>query len=236
MSDNNDIEKRKTELERLVQLERLVDRYAQSRSLGLAVPLVAVVIIAILLLGSRELLLWKTAWWSIAIVFLVEALILIGSIWLYFKLWPKYGNFFYKRDGKIKLEQERVPIWAWATYAFTFVGPAVLNELEMLSVRWALAMALASFGIFILYLGKKHKEIALGVVYGLLCLAEAVATAVGVPAPFVGRNSYFSSLMVYIIGAGLITMVVVHIYNRKVLRRIKETRPFGEQEANKSGT
>jgi hypothetical protein len=234
MSDNNDIEKRKTELERLGQLERLVDRYAQSRSLGLAVPLVAVVIIAVLLVGSRELLSWKTAWWSIAIVFLVEAWILIGSIWLSFKLWPKYGNFFYKRDGKIKLEQERVPIWAWATYAFTFIGPAVLNELEMLSVRWALAMALASLGIFILYLGKKHKEIALGVVYGLLCLAEAVATAVGVPAPFVGRNSYFASLMVYIIGAGLITMVVVHIYNRKVLQRIKEMSLSNEQQADKS--
>ncbi len=233
MSD--DIEKEKTKAE-LENLGWLVDQYAQSRSLGLAVPLVAVVIIAVLLVGSRELLSWKTAWWSIAIVFLVEAWILIGSIWLYFKLWPKYGNFFYKRDGKIKLEQERVPIWAWATYAFTFIGPAVLNELEMLSVRWALAMALASLGIFILYLGKKQKEIALGVVYGLLCLAEAVATAVGVPAPFVERHSYFASLMVYIIGAGLITMVVVHIYNRKVLRRIKETRPFGEQEANKSGT
>lgn len=163
----------------------------------------------------------------------MEAWVLLGSIWLYFKLWPKYGNFFYKRDGKIKLEQERVPIWAWAAYAVTFIGPAVLNELEMLSVRWALAMALTSLGIFILYIAKKQKEKILGIVWGLLCLAEAVATAAGVPAPFVGRHSYFASLMVYIIGAGLITTVVVHIYNRKVLRKIKEMRPFGEQQTDK---
>jgi len=233
MSDDIEKEKKKVELE---NLGRLVDRYAQSRSLGLAVPLVAVVIIAVLLAGLRELLSWKLAWWTIAIFFLVEAWILIGSIWLCFKLWPKYGNFFYKRDGKIELEEERVPIWAWAAYAFTFIGPAVLNELEMLSVRWALAMALASLGIFVLYLANKHKETALGLVWGLLCLAEAVATAAGVPAPFVGMHSYFASLMVYIIGAGLITMVVVHIYNRKVLRKIKETRPFGEQEPDKSDT
>jgi FtsH-binding integral membrane protein len=161
---------------------------------------------------------------------------LIGIIWLYFKLWPKYGNFFYKRDGKIELEQERIPIWAWVAYAFTFIGPAVLNELEMLSVRWALAMALASFGVFSLYAGKKHKEITLGAVYGLLCLAEAVATVVGVPAPFAGRNSYFASLLIYIIGAGLITIVVVHIYNRKILRKIKEMRSFGEQHTNRTDT
>ena len=36
-------------------MSRLVDRYAQSRSLGLAVPLVVVVIIVVLLAGSREL-------------------------------------------------------------------------------------------------------------------------------------------------------------------------------------
>ena len=222
-------EKKKVELENLGQL---VDRYAQSRSLGLAVPLVAIVIIAVLLVGSRELLSWKLAWWSIAIVFLVEAWILIGCIWLYFKMGPKYGNFFYKKDGEIELEQERVPTWAWAAYAFTFIGAAVLNELGILPVRWALAMALASFGIFILYIGKKHKEKALGFVYGWLCLAVAVPTAAGVPVPF---HSYFASLMIYIVGAGLITMVAVHIYNRKILRNIKEMRPFGEQKAKKSG-
>jgi len=39
-----------------------------------------------------------------------------------------------------------------------------------------------------------------------------------------------------IVGVGLITMVVVHIYNRMILRKIKEMRPFGEQQANKSDT
>lgn len=226
MSD--DIDKQKKQLDKLC---RLIDQYAQSRSLGLAVPLVVVVIIAVLLVWSRELLSWKLAWWSIAIVFLVEAWILIGGIWLCFKLGPKYGNFFYKRDGKIELEEKRAPIWAWAAYAFTFIGPAVLNELGMLPVRWTLAMALASFGIFALYIGKKHKEKVLGFVYGWLCLAEAVATAAGVPVPF---HSYFTSLATYIIGAGLITAVVVHIYNRRILQKIKETRPFSEQESDKS--
>ncbi|MBA7631627.1 hypothetical protein ES703_39160 [subsurface metagenome] len=102
--------------------------------------------------------------------------------------------------------------------------------------RLGLTISLTSFGVFMLYGGKKYKEIALGVVCGALSLAEATATAIGVRAPFVSEHSYFVPLMIYLIGAGLITMVVVHIYNRKILRKIKESRPFGEQEANKSDT
>jgi hypothetical protein len=34
--------------------------------------------------------------------------------------------------------------------------------------------------------------------------------------------------------AGLISAMVVHIYNRRILRRIKEMKPFGEQEKSLS--
>jgi hypothetical protein len=71
-------------------------------------------------------------------------------------------------------------------------------------------------------------------VYGVLSLAEAAATAMGVQVPFVSEHSYFVPLMIYIVGAGLITTVVVHIYNRRILRKIKQVRPFGEQQAAKS--
>ena len=66
------------------------------------------------------------------------------------------------------------------------------------------------------------------------------ATAIGVPAPFgddwvhIDGKSWvhtcYVSLAAYIVVAGLITAVVVHIYNRKVLRRIKEMRPFDGQQ------
>jgi len=230
-----DIEKEKKKVE-LENLGRLVDRYAQSRSLGLLIPLTILVVNIILIRGSVELAMWKPQIWWIRNAFWLVVVWVIASVWLAVKLVAKYEFRFYRKDGKIELEQERVPIWAWAAYALTFVGAAVLNELEMLSVRWALATALASVGVFILYLSKKHKEIILGGVWGLLCLAEAVAAAAGVPVPFVRRPSYFASLMIYIIGSGLITIVMVHIYNRKILRKIKEMRPFGEQHTNKSDT
>jgi len=235
MSDNNDIQKRKVELERLGQL---VDRYAQSRSLPLLILLPIIVFNVVLLVGTVELglkygaLIGKWGWWAIStFVFLW---VLFSSTWLPFKLLTRYGSSFYRKEGDIELQREKVPIWTWVVYGVTFVGPAFLNVFNIIPVRWALTMSLASFGIFMLYLGKKHKEMPLGLVYGLLCLIEAAATAAGVPVLFVGRHSYFVLLMIYIIGAGLITMVVVHIYNRRILRKIKEMRPFGEQEANTS--
>jgi len=231
----DDIEKHKAKLE---HLERLVGRYAQSRSLGLLILLPIIVFNAILLVATVELgpkygaIIGKWGWWAISTV--VFLWVLFSSLWLPFIILKRYGLSFYKKEGDIELEREKVPIWTWVVYGVTFVGPAFLNVFNIMPVRWALTMSLASFGIFILYLGKKHKEIAVGVVYGLLCLVEAVATAAGVPPLFAGRHSYFASLMTYIIGAGLITAVVVHIYNRKILHKIKGMRPFGEQETNKS--
>lgn len=231
MSDDIEKEKKKVELE---NLGRMVDRYAQSRSLPMLLLLPIIVFNAILLVATIEVagVFDKSAW--LLIFIFVFLWVLFSSLWLPFIILKRYGSVFYKTEGEIVLEREKVPIWAWATYGVTFVGPAFFEEFNIMSVRWALVVSLTSFGMFMLYVGKKQKEIALGVVYGLLCLIGATATAAGVSVPFVGRHSYFASLMVYIIGAGLITMVVVHIYNRKIFRKIKEMRPFGEQEPDKS--
>lgn len=235
MSDNIEKEKRKVELD---DLGRLVDRYAQSRSLPLLILIPMIVFNVLLLVGTLELrlrycpLMGKKGWLTIYI--LVILWVLFSSTWLPFKLLKRYAGSFYKKEGDIELQREKVPVWAWIVYGVTFVGPAFLNEFNIMPVRWALTTSLASFGIFILYLGKKYKETPLGLVYGLLCLIAAAATAAGVPPIFAGRHSYFVSLMTYIIGAGLITTVVVHIYNRLILRKIREMRPFSEQEPNKS--
>ena len=229
----DDIEKHKAELE---HLERLVGRYAQSRSLPMLLLLPIIVFNAILLVAAIEVagLIDKAVWLPIFI--LVFLWVLFSSLWLPFIILKRYGPSFYKKEGNIELEREKIPIWTWVVYAVTFVGPAFLHEFNIIPVRWALTMSLASFGIFILYLGKKQKETPLGLIYGLLCLVEAAATAVGVPALIAGRHSYFASLIAYIVGAGLITTVVVHIYNRRVLRKIKEVRPLDEQQRNKSDT
>ena len=89
---------------------------------------------------------------------------------------------------------------------------------------------------------KKEKEKFVGVVLGGLCLIEAAATALGVPVPLtdipladtgITAHTYFLALMIYITAAGLIAMVVVHIYNRIMLQKIKEIGPFGEKRADK---
>ncbi len=51
----DDIKNNNEQLERLESLEGLVNRYAQSRTLGLWIPLLLIVINMILLVGSIEL-------------------------------------------------------------------------------------------------------------------------------------------------------------------------------------
>jgi len=237
MSD--DIEKRKAESERLGRLGWLIDRYAQSRSLPMLLLLPIIVFNAILLIATIEVagVIDKSAW--LLIFILVFLWVLFSSLWLPFIILKRYGSVFYKTEGEIVMEREKVPIRAWATYGVTFVGPAFFEEFNITPVRWALVVSLISFGMFMLYVGKKQKEIVLCIVYGILVLSVALVTALGFVEPFGGekwKHAFFVTLMAYLIGAGLVTAIVVHIYNRRILRKIKEVRPFSEQAANNSDT
>jgi hypothetical protein len=229
--------KDKADVEKLDQMGRLVDKYAQSRSLPMLLLLPIIVFNAILLITTIEVagVIDKSAW--LLIFILVFLWVLFSSLWLQFIILKRYGSVFYKTEGEIVLEREKVPIWAWATYGVTFVGPAFFEEFNIMSVRWALMVSLISFGMFMLYVGKKQKEIMLCIVYGILVLSLALVTALGFVEPFGGekwKHAFFVTLIAYLIGAGLVTAIVVHIYNRKILRKIKELRPFSGQETSKS--
>jgi len=233
----DDIEKDKTKAE-LENLGQLVDRYAQSRSLELLVGmgLFAANVILIFLWG--RLMFWKQAWWwPWTITILVWAWFFLSG-WLLSRIFKRYACFFYK-EGQIELEEKRIPIWAWAAYFITFCGPAFLNLFDIVSVRWALVASLTSISIFMLYVGKKQNTKLLAGVFTGLMLTAAAATAIGVPTPFMNNEewlfSLFLALMIYVVGAGTLAAVAVHIYNRVILRKIKRTRLFGEQEKNSAG-
>ena len=232
MSD--DIEKQKKELK---QLGRLVDRYAQSRSLELLIGMGLFAVNVILILLWVRLMFWKEMWWwPWTITVLVWGWFFLSG-WLLSKIFKRYAYFFYK-EGQIELEEQKIPMWAWAAYFITFCGPVFLNLFDVIPVRWALVTSLTSFGIFMLYIRKKQSpKLSAGVFAGLV-LSAAAATAIGLPTPFMNSEqwlySLFLSLMIYLVGAGVLAAVAVHIYNRIILRKIKEMRPFGEQEANTS--
>jgi hypothetical protein len=243
---SGDIKNNKAQVEKLNRLGRLVAKYTQSRALGLWMSVAVLLINVIVVLGSMQLcvvLACRSSWWWWAPIVLAGLWALISTVWLW-RFDRKHSNRFYdKKDGKIEVERERIPAWAWAAYAITFLGPLFLNACEILSDRWGLMMSLISFGVFMFYACKKEKEKFVGVVVGGLCLIEAAATALGVPVPLtdipladtgITAHSYVLALMIYIAAAGLIAMIVVHIYNRRILRRIKELRPFGGQEKSQS--
>jgi len=240
---SGDIKNRKEEVEKLNRLGRLVDRYAQSRTLPLLIPLAMMTLNVVLLLAAgkvAELLIFHlqiSEYWFEVIVVGAIAWVVLLCPWVTGKLMARYGDWPYRKEGIIELEEEKVPIWAWAVFLITTIGPTVLSLFEIMPIRWALVMALASFGTCMLYMGKKQKAKALGLLWGGLCLIGAIATALGIGTPFASKiwpYSFFAALMIYIVGAGLITTVVVHIYNRKILRKLKKIRPFSGQETSKS--
>ena len=72
---------------------------------------------------------------------------------------------------------------------------------------------------------------------GSLLLIEAAVIAAGVPTPFAGKGwlySFFLTFEMSVVFAGLISAIVVHVYNRVILHKLKKMRPFGEQETGKS--
>ncbi len=243
---SGDIKNHKAQVEKLSRLGWLVDLYTQSRAIGLWVSVAVLAINVILVLGSMQLCVVLacrgSSWWWAPVV-LAGVWGFSSTVWLW-RFDRKHGNRFYdKKDGKIEVVRERIPAWAWVVYGTAFLGPLFLNACEIMSDRWGLTMSLISFGVFVLYGCKKEKEKIVGVVLGGLCLIEAAATALGVPVPLtdipladtgISAHTYFLALTIYIAAAGLMAMVVVHIYNRKILHKIKQMELFGEQERSQS--
>ena len=238
MPKQTDIDRKKAKLDRFA---RLVDLYGQSRALPLIIELVLLAIAVAILLGAIGLShhILATMPWpattravvSLTILALAVAWAFSFNDWLISKLMARYGLEFYKKEGQIELASERISIWAWVLYIITFVGPAVLSAVELLSIPWALTIAFASFGIFLIYTGKKQKQIVLGIVFGGLAVLEAVAAGIGLLPifPESWQQAFFLTLMAYLLADGLITIIVVHLYNRAILRRIKGASPLGNQ-------
>jgi len=229
--------KDKADVEKLDQMGRLVDKYAQSRSLGLLIPVVILGTIVALIIGTTELTDWKPrAWWAPYLIWLTPAVI-AGFLWLGAKIVARYEFSFYRGDGKIELETKKIPVLWWVAFFAAVIGATFLSLFEVMPVRWALTLALGGTGVFMLCIGRREKAVPLSIMLGSLLLIETAAIAAGVPAPFADRGwvySFFVTFEMSVVIAGLISAMVVHIYNRRIFRRIKELRPFSEQETSKS--
>jgi uncharacterized membrane protein YjjB (DUF3815 family) len=229
--------KDKADVEKLDQIGRLVDKYAQSRSLGLLIPVAILGAIVALIIGTTKLTDWKPgAWWAPYVIWLTPAVI-AGFLWLGSKLVARYEFSFYRSDGKIELETKKIPVLWWVVFFAAVVGATFLSLFEVMPVRWALTLALGGIGVFMLCIGRREKAVPLCIVLGSLLLIETAVVAAGVPTPFAARGWVYSFFVVFemsVVIAGLISAMVVHIYNRRILRRIKELRPFSEQGTSKS--
>lgn len=215
------------EIEQVTKVTELVDKYAQSRAMGLLIPMVVYVINVVVLIGAIELLgkLHLKMFWFNIFIALVLIWVLGTSIGVCF--WAnKYGHTFYKKDGAIKLKQKPIHWVAWVLYIIGFLGGAILSQSQIVSIRIGLFASLISFGIFILYASRMEKEKYTGVVFGWLCISLAVLTLLGIPWPFRGENwvySYFAASVIYIVGSSILTVIFVHLYNRFILKKIKQT-------------
>ena len=242
---------RQGELARLERLGTLVNRYAQSRSLGLLIVLAIVLINVVLLLQMDKLIAWRLerflddpetsqsevevrleveAWWVRTIV-LLQVLFSIEFLWLAFRLAKRYGMRFYRGDGVIELDRRRTPLIAVLIFLAVHAAPAALTMFEYISNRWGLALILTVAGVFFIYIRNREKETPTCLVLGGLLLLEAGAVALGIPTPFRSREWDYAFFVAYVIlfaSAGLVTAVAVHIYNRRIWKRIMQDRPFHE--------
>ena len=235
MSD--EYEKEKTAVEKLDQVGRLVDKYAQSRSLGLLIPVVILGIIVALVIGTTKMTDSKPGtWWTPYLIWLTPVVI-AGLLWMGAKLVARYEFIFYRRDGKIELEKEKIPILWWVIFFAAVIAATFLSLFEILTIRWALTLAIGSTGVFMLCIGRREKAIPSCIVLGLLLLIETAVIATGVPTPFTGMGwlySFFVTFEMSVVIAGLISAVFVHMYNRRILRRIKQMGPFSEHQQSQS--
>jgi len=237
MSD--DTEKHKAELEKF---SRLIGRYAQSRSLGLWIGSAVVFIDAMVMVGAIELAWYiiekgDSGWW-VPLAFGVLWVIVTAVALIRYEKKLDYG-FYDKQDGRVEVKKEKIPIWAFCAFVLTVFGPVILNFRGFLSSRWGLTISLTFVGLFSFYSSKKHRDRAYGVLFGGLCLMLGTATALGIPVPLtdVGhQKSYLLALFLYSAVASLATAVVVHIYNRAVLRKIKQMKLFEEWQGSEADT
>jgi hypothetical protein len=214
--------KRSPQKAQLQEVQRLTNLYAQSRVLPGIIPLTAMAIGVALLFGLVRVLdaVEEPVWLGIAIL-LISAVLFV---WLTYRATVRYGPWFYRREGQVVLRSEGIPLWA---YAFFFVTLGVVGVMEVvgaLPLRWALAAELTCFGVFVFYVCKREKEMPTGIVFACLLLVAAMATAIGLSPPLQEW-----AWLTYFAGAWVITMILVHAYNRRVLRRLKGANPLGPQ-------
>jgi hypothetical protein len=230
----DDTEKQKADLDKL---GRLVDKYAQSRSLSLLIPAVILGTVVALIIGTTALTDFKPGrWWGPYLNWATIGII-AGLFWLGAKLVSRHEFILYRRDGKIELETEKIPVWGWAAFFAGVFSAVFLGLFEVISIRWALTLAIGSVGVFMLCIGKKEKAMPVCAVLGSLLIVEAAVIAAGVPTPFAGKKwiySFFLTFEASVVAAGFISAIAVHIYNRRILRKIKEVGPFAKQQAGKS--
>ena len=232
----HDFEKTAFNLERL---GKLIDRYAQSRSLGLWASTLCGLTTMLVIVGSadltRLLFLADSSWWFLPIAF-GFLWVLISTIFIIWFEKKRRNSFYNKIDGRIEIEEEKVSIWVACAFLISFLSATIFSAEHIMPIRWALTLAYSSFGIFTLYLGKKKKDIISMTVYGGLFLIIAIAIGLGMPTPFASKKwiySYFTASYIYYGAVGLVTMIVVHLYNRRILRKIKEMRLSNEQQKDK---
>ena len=59
----------------------------------------------------------------------------------------RYEFIFYRRDGKIELEKEKIPVLWWMVFFAAVIGATFLSLFEVMPVRWALTLAIGGTGV-----------------------------------------------------------------------------------------
>jgi hypothetical protein len=233
---NNSSQTKRNELDETRQIQRWVRRYAQNRSLPVAVGLLVFVFLflAISLFSYWGGIAYRDGNTTLlAICIAVLMLALAGTIYVAVPRWggrrlQQVGNRLYSEEGQVTISPPRARrTWIIASLGLTFgvcvVGSVVLGLLGYLPTgkyqQPISALYVVPFLVALYYLMRP----AVGPVillWPLLYALHAVLIVAGAPIVFVGRWESLN-MLIPTVGYGLVSSLVGHLYSRWALHSVR---------------
>jgi hypothetical protein len=224
-----------TALEEAQQVQRWVRRYAQNRSLPVAVGLV---VYAILFLAISVPSYWggvayrdgNTVLFAVCLGIVILAL--VATVYIAIPAWggrrlQELGSRLYADEGQVTLATPHARGWiliALATgFAVCVVGSVILSVLEYLPVGKFQQPISAIYVVpFLVALNYLMRPMAgpIALLWPVLYAVHAVLVLAGVPIVFTGRWESLNMLLP-MVGYGLVTAIIGHLYSRWALHSVR---------------
>jgi len=231
MSEKNNNEKEQD----VRSIPTWIRRYAQNRTLPVAVNLL-VFLAAFLAIGGLSYL---TAWAYVSgqrVLAAASGLVLIAFMlwWLWFsfvgaaRFTRRITERLYRAEGEVSVGPApdqvvgRVSLWVPFLFAFCILASVQLGGMGFIPIRYMQPVSAIYFVPFVCYIGSRSGTTGspLMLLWPALYALHAILLVAGAPIYFGGSYEALN-MLIPTVGYGLIAALAAHIYSRFALRRLR---------------